>query len=67
MPLSLDDYVKHLQELQAKGHGHLPVCYCDEDGWQTVTPCALPCLMKGDYSDETSTRWSWKNGEFIAL
>ena len=68
MNLCLDDYVKHLQELQAQGHGHLPVCFCDEDGWEAVSaPYSLPFLMKDNYSDESCTRWSWKTGEFIAL
>ena len=58
MPMSLDDYVKHLQELQAQGHGHLPVCVCDDEsdwGWEALQPDDRPHLKTG------------KSGPFIAL
>ena len=68
MNVSLDDYVKHLQKLQAQGHGHLPVCFCDEDGLEAVSsPDSLPYLTEGRYKDETYTPWRWKDGQVIAL
>ena len=68
MSVSLDDYVKHLQKLQGQGHGPLPVCFCDEDGWEAVSsPSHLPYLTEGHYKDKTSTPWRWKAGQIIAL
>ena len=70
MSVSLDDYVKHLQSLQAQGHGHLPVCYCDDLndwGYEALQPGELPAVVDREYADETCTRWRGKSGPFIAL
>lgn len=66
MNLSLSDYIKRLQALEAEGHGQLPVCFCDEDGWTAMSDTEQnPRVMFGDYSDESSTAHSWKRDRFV--
>lgn len=68
--ITLDAYVRHLQELQAQGHGQLLVCACDDLGdwgWEALSDAQLPCLMDGVHADKDSTKWSAKSGPFIAL
>lgn len=70
MPMPLDDYVKHLQELQAQGHGSLPLCYRDDEsdwGWEALRPDDRPHLKTDKYGDEGTTRWCGRSGPFITL
>lgn len=70
MPQNLSGYIKQLQELEAQGHGDLPVCLFDGDnspGWFAIRENCAPRLERADYQDESSTAHPWKHGLFVAL
>lgn len=65
---TLSGYIKQLQEIEAAGNGHLPVCIFDEeDGWVAAKAEHEPYVGMHEYQDETCTRWSWKKGNIVIL
>lgn len=64
--MNLNEYVLKLQELQAAGHGELPVILYEEDAEHEVTKA--PVVQEGvHYEAPNDNRWSYHVGTVVAL
>jgi hypothetical protein len=64
--LSLDEYILRLQELSAQGHGNLPVCICEENAWEAISPGRGPAVAAGEYIDDSCTWHDYRVGPYIS-